>query len=174
MTIDEKKLAQSLQTLINEFQTAATVVDEFFGPVVTGTQAAPLTVHLLLYGMMDHLKDVCEALTKTCNKHMPEVAERAEKLMTNEQMDSIEFMGKKWSVGTKDYAQVSAANKGLCIKWLQDHPLLKSLVGLDYHPASLQKGIKELYIDKGEQEKIPPFISVFSKRVLTARKTRGS
>lgn len=175
MTINLSELTNSLQECIEKFQAEAVIVDELIDPVVQLTaQEENLKTHLLLYGMMDYVKDVCDALTKMCNKNMPVVAERAEKIMTQEQFDKVEFMGKSWSVGTKDYADVTAALKPTCVTWLKNHPDGKFLVSEQYHPASFLKFIKEEYLEKGKQDELPKFISVFSKRVLNSRKVRGS
>ena len=171
MTIDLKALAKNFETVIEEFQKAANIVDEFIDPIVQGTERGELNVHLMLYAYMDHCKDVCDALSKMCNKNMPIVAERAERLMTQECIDGMKFMGKDWSVGTKEYAQVSGVNQAACVAWLKGHPLGKSLVSEGYHPASLQKFVKECILEKGE--KPPEFVSVFSKKVLVARKARS-
>jgi hypothetical protein len=175
ISIDLERLNKSLQEVIDKFAAEATLVDEFIDPVVQQTGAAPdLKTHLLLYGMMDYIKDVCEALTKMCNKNMPTVAERAEKIMTQQDFDSIEFMGKHWSVAPKDYIDVNAALKPTCVAWLKAHPFGSSLVAEGYHPASFGKFIKEQYLDKGDKDKLPAFVNVFTKKELKTRKVRGS
>ncbi len=166
--IDLKRLTENLGKIIGGFEKEAGIVDEFIDPIVASTESAKLFIHLMLYRQMEYLQDVCEALNKMCNKNMPIVAERAEKMMTQEMLDSVNFMGKKWSVGIKSYAQVSGANKPACVEWLKGHPTGKTLVDEGYHPASLQKWVNEELIAKGQD--VPPFISVFNKRVLNSRK----
>ncbi len=174
MTIDLLQLSKNLQTVIDEFSQKAELVDSFIDPVVQGTEVAELKVHLLLWVMMDHCKDVCEALTKMCNKNMPTIAERAERLMTNDMMDSINFMGKTFKPDVKDYVDVPAALKQACIGWLKMNPDSKHLVSEGYHPAAFTKHITEQFLEKGLREKLPPFINVFTKKTLNVRKVRGS
>lgn len=164
-------LPKRLNEIVQKFQLVASEVDESIDPVVAGTARGDLYTQLRLHYVMDHIKDVCRVLDTMCNRNLPIVAERAEKIMSASDVDAVDFLGRRWKCDTKPYAQTLAADKQLVIDWLKSLESGAYLVSEGYHPLSFQKFVREEILAKGE---VPPeFIKVHNKATLSSRKLPG-
>ncbi len=163
-------LTEILDNLQIELHKCASNVYEIVDPIVATTAREKLTTHLQLYATMRFIKETCEELTKMVNKNMPIVAERAEKIMTQEDMQEIKFAGLTFQPDEKQFINVTNENKEAVLQWLCDHPVGKEMVKLGYHPKTFESFIKTEFIDKGE--KPHPGVSVFPQTVLNVKKSR--
>lgn len=165
------ELTEILDKLQGEFHKTASNVYETIDPVVASTEREKLSTQLQLYAVMRFIKDTISELETMVNKNLPLVAARAEKIMTQEGMDSIEFAGLKFTPDKKNYISVNSTNKPAVIEWLKQHPLGREMVKLDYHPKTFESFIKKEFIEKGE--KPPSIVGVFPLPTLEVRKLRG-
>jgi hypothetical protein len=170
MNLTSKQVEEATVEKCNALEKIINDLSETIDPLVFGTGQADLDVQLRLYITMDFLLDTCSRLTKICNTNQPIVAERAQKLMVERDMDSIEMFGKKFSPDTKTYVSVNAANKPGIIAWLQKQESGKELVKLDFNAKSFESYIKKEILDKGAE--VPEGVSCFDKPILTVRKSR--
>jgi hypothetical protein len=161
-------LPKRLNALVQKFYEAANEVYESIDPIVSVTQQAPIYTHLLLYAVCDQIKDIASGMETMANKNMPIVAERAEKIMSAEDIEKIRYMGKDFSCDVKPYAQTKASDKDKVINWLKNNVSGAHLVSEGYHPQSFQKFVREEIIAKGIVP--PPFISIHNKPILLVRK----
>jgi hypothetical protein len=170
MTLTSQQVEAVTTDACNKLEEIVNTLAETVDPLVFGTQQADLDVQLRLYITMQFILDTVERITKICNTNQPIVAERAQKLMVDKEMDSIEMFGRKFSPGTKTYVSVAAANKDRIIKWLQSQELGRELVKLDFNSRSFESFIKKEILEKGKE--VPDGVSCFDKPILTVRKSK--
>jgi len=165
-------LTQILDKLQAELHTCASNVYEIIDPIVAGTEQEKLTVHLQLYAVMKFVKETAGELEKMVNKNLPVVAARAEKIMTQEGIDKMEFAGLAFSPDKKHFINVTKENHAAVLAWLQAHDIGKEMVKLGFHPKTFESFITKEFIEKGE--KPPSIISTFEQPILEVRKVRGA
>lgn len=165
-------MTQILDKLQIELHACASNVYEVIDPIVAGTEQEKLTVHLQLYAVMRFVKETVAELEKMVNKNMPIVAARAEKIMTQEDIEKMEYAGLTFSPEKKNFINVTKENAPAVLEWLKQHPIGREMIKLGYHPKTFESFIVKEFIEKGE---LPPTtISIFKQPILEVRKVRGS
>jgi hypothetical protein len=164
-------MTQILDKLQIELHACASNVYEVIDPIVAQTEQEKLTVHLQLYAVMRFVKETAAELEKMVNKNMPIVAARAEKIMSQEGIDKMDFAGLTFSPDTKNFINVTKENAPAVMEWLKQHPIGREMVKLGYHPKTFESFIVKEFIEKGE---VPPTtIGVFKQPILEVRKKRA-
>jgi hypothetical protein len=164
-------MTQILDKLQTELHACASNVYEVIDPIVAQTEQEKLTVHLQLYAVMRFVKETVGELEKMVNKNLPIVAARAEKIMTQEGIEKMEFAGLTFSPDTKNFINVTKENAPAVLEWLKQHPIGREMVKLGYHPKTFESFIGKEFIEKGE---VPPtIIGVFKQPILEVRKARS-
>ena len=167
-----QKLLVAVNKVADDFRKMAVETFETVDPAVFATPNAELSQQLYLYVALEDLLDAASIVSKMCNKNQPIVAERAEKIMTAQQMDSIEMYGKTFTPDTKTYVSVSEGNKAQVLAWLKTHETGKDLVREDFNANAFTAFIKKEVLAVGQE--VPDGVTAFDKPILTVRKKRGS
>lgn len=164
-------MTEILDKLQTELHTCASNVYEIIDPIVAQTEQEKLTVHLQLYAVMRFVKDTISELEQMVNKNMPLVAARAEKIMTQEGIDKMNFAGLTFSPDTKNFVNVTKEHAPAVLEWLKHHPIGREMIKLGYHPKTFESFITKEFIEKGE---LPPtIVGVFKQPILEVRKARS-
>lgn len=160
---------------IAAFNTAFDKLMNDIEPIAHGCKADKLKTILTMYSILDNLKDQGAALTKVCNIIQPDLAERANKIMINEDMDEVTFDGIKYTPASKTYVSVNKGDQEALIQWLKTHPTGKELVCVTVNANSLTSFINELLSEgyskdsKDAETRIPSFVSTFDKETIKTK-----
>lgn len=130
---------------------------------------AELNANLLLYGRLKRIHDICEGVEKACNIAMPKIADRANKVMLAESVDSCSVGGFNFSPSSKTMVSVTKANKESLLEWMRNDEEGKELIKEDVHFKTLESFVKA----RMEAGKEVPFVTVFDQPALTVRKAKN-
>jgi len=169
-----------LNTELENYKTANARLYDIVEPVAHGCKGDDINGLVDMYLLLDSIKDMCDAMSKACNIHMPEIAENAAKKMQQSDTDSITRRGYVITPDTKTYVSVNKDNKPLVLLWLKNHTAGKELVAEDYNANAFSAFIKGLLEvggyskeSKDPAKMLPAEISTFDKPVLSVKKKRS-